>query len=86
MINSNNGKRIFDEIKSSIQYRSVSLQDALAGNPAIKISPALNKKRKRFFNQLDKMPVAELIESCLAPDLKNRINVILYRFLHYRKK
>lgn len=77
MINSQKGKKYFEQIRARINYIPVSLKDAEAGNGALNTSLPLPKvNREEFFADLEKMTFGELAEKYIIPGdrtIKNKI-------------
>lgn len=60
IINTKEGEAIFNSIKDSIEYKDCSIEDIIIGNPSLKKSCELNKKRKSFFKDIDNMDIEVL--------------------------
>jgi acetyltransferase-like isoleucine patch superfamily enzyme/coenzyme F420-reducing hydrogenase beta subunit len=75
MINSEKGKRFFDELKGTIVSKQFTMEQAAAGNQAMNspLKPAGND-RKEFFAALDKYPFEEVAKRFFPlPTMKNKI-------------
>ncbi len=61
MINTDKGKKLFNQISPRIIRKEFSLDDALSGNPAITTSiQASNQDREKFFHDLNNLPFEEV--------------------------
>ena len=54
LVNSNKGKKLYSAINRLIISKEVTIEDAIRSNKALIKSPNLNKKRNKFFKNLDK--------------------------------
>lgn len=85
VVNTPNGKMIFDEIKSKFLYESSNIDTAikLDGISMLHSIPA-NHKRNAFFRSLDTMTIPQLYEVYLEPrgfaKIKEQIKSILDRY------
>ena len=61
LINSEKGTELMEKIKSDIVYKEVTIDDAIASNRALIKSPAYNKYREKFFNELDSSDFEKLV-------------------------
>ena len=62
IVNSDKGMRLFDEIKPNIEWKEFTIEDAIAGNPALLSSlEASRSDRKEFFEALDTMPFDKVV-------------------------
>ena len=66
IVNSEKGKRLFEEIKDSIVYETANLDDALKYNPSMIESVKVNNKRESFFEDLDEMDFESLAKKYLV--------------------
>lgn len=80
IIHSHKGKELFDQIKEKIQYQEVDLEIASNYNPSM-IQPAfLNKNREKFFSELEKKDLEDLIKQYnVAPNGIEKIKRKIYR-------
>ncbi len=62
LINSKNGKAMFDGLQDSIVFEKVDLDNAVSYNPAAFKSAGENPNRKDFFKDLDKLPFDKLVD------------------------
>ena len=62
IINSEKGKKIFEQIKDKINYKQVDFEEAIQYNPSMTTSVKPDPNRKKFFENLDKMPFDELVK------------------------
>lgn len=77
LLNTNKGCEIFDKIKSKIYYKeNCDLDFAIENNPCICGHVKKNKKRKKFFEELDKEKFSKLIKKNLKSD--NKIKKLIY--------
>ena len=68
MVNSDKGMALFDAIKEKINWREFSLKDAEEGNPFMnKPLYAAKPNRKDFFEDLDKLPFAQVAKRHFPP-------------------
>ena len=85
LLNSNNGKKMFESIKNQVAYKEVGMNQAIAYNqPAIK-SALQNPKRKTFFIELDQMAFDKLVNRHCSDTAivraKKRVKVMGYSML-----
>jgi len=74
LVNSEKGKKIFDEVKENLTYEEVDFEKAISYNTAMTKSVDMPKKRNGFFRDLDKLsfdklykkygPKEKLIKKC----------------------
>ena len=64
LINSEKGTELMEKIKSDIVYKEVTINDAIASNRALIKSPAYNKYREKFFDELDSSDFEKLVLKC----------------------
>ena len=62
IINSEKGKKIFEQIKDKIIYKQVDFEEAIQYNPSMTTSVKPDPNREKFFENLDKMPFDELVK------------------------
>lgn len=61
MVNSQKGQNVFDSIKSNIEWREFTIDDAKAGNPAMESSlRSIPVNRESFFDDIDRMSFDKL--------------------------
>ena len=60
IINTQNGKELFENIKNNLEYKKCSIEEIVNGNPSLKKSGAKPAKRDKFFEDIDKLSVDEL--------------------------
>ena len=65
IINSNKGQEIFDNIKSSIDFAEVSIEDIIKHNSPLYVSVPYNEKREKFFDYLDNYNFEDIINEFL---------------------
>ena len=74
IINSEKGKKIFEQIKDKINYKQVDFEEAIRYNPSMTTSVKPDPNRKKFFENLDKMPFDELVKKyTYTPSIFKRI-------------
>lgn len=61
MLNSEKGKRLFENVQDRIAYIDKTLEDAEKGNVAIHVSAPKGKNRDIFLSKLDDMPFDKLV-------------------------
>jgi len=83
MINSCKGNDLFEQIKTNIFWESKTMEDALAGNASILISPVMSPKRDYFFKNLDSMSYNELMKRCCKEKISVELKSIVKRILKY---
>lgn len=81
LVNSDIGRKIFEEIKDRMKTAGVSLENALLANKAIIDSPKKNKRRKEFFKGISSQQTVRLINKCMRVTVFNKINLKLYRLI-----
>lgn len=81
LVNSNQGEKILDNIKSKIYIEPTDLDYAIQNNPCIIKSVSLNENRENFFNDLDSMNLEVLQEKYFkyTKVKKNHVKEILYK-------
>lgn len=79
LINTENGKKVFEIIKDELFYITCNLDSIIDGNPALVESPKIPSKRTDFFNEIDSLNVEEL-----ANKYKNKTNFFkkVYRYIN----
>lgn len=75
MINSDKGRKLFEEIKPVVRWKEFTFQDAKAGNPAINSSlKSTSKNRHEFFEDIDIMSFDKVAKKYFpVPGLKSKI-------------
>lgn len=63
LVNSDRGRLLFQEIAPALRYKSVGLPEAIKGNLAAIRSAPMHPNRRRFFEELERVPVENLIET-----------------------
>lgn len=84
IINTNKGKKVFDENKNRMIYNSCQIEDILKVNKALKESVQLPKSRKKFFMNIDKYTTDELAEKYIKK--VNKIVLIVKKIKKVIKK
>ena len=92
IIHSEKGQRLFNAVKSQLNYKAVSVDRAVAFNSAATQSAKPHPKRKDFFLRLENEAFPKLVSDCLyespftrAKDLIRRIARKLMRTLNFRR-
>ena len=62
IVNSERGKKLFNDIKNNIKYKKVNFEDSIKYNPSMISSVKINKNRDKFFNELDSLPFDKLVK------------------------
>lgn len=62
IVNSDKGKKIFDNIKSDVNYKKVNFEDAIKYNQSMIKSAKMDKNRDKFFENLDKLEFDKLVK------------------------
>lgn len=62
MLNSEKGRKIFDEIKKDTIYKEVNFEEAIKYNPSFNNSSNKNNNRNEFFKDLNKLEFKKLIK------------------------
>lgn len=75
IINTLNGKAIFDKIKKDMTYKKCKLDEIVNSNPALKKSCNKNNNREKFFEDIDNLIIKDLIEK-YVPKQKFKIRFI----------
>lgn len=74
IVNSEKGKQIFEQIKDKIIYKQVDFEEAIRYNPSMTKSVKPDYNRKKFFENLDKMPFDKLVKKyTYTPSIIKRI-------------
>lgn len=61
IVNSENGKKIFEQIKDKIDYRNVDFEQAIQNNPSMINSSKEDPNREDFFKHIDDTPFDRLV-------------------------
>jgi coenzyme F420-reducing hydrogenase beta subunit len=77
LINSNKGKKIFDQLQDKMIVKQVDCDEAIKYNPSAIKSVPINPKRDMFFNKLDSN--AKNVNSLILKYTKLRLDKKLYR-------
>lgn len=67
LIQSEKGQAAFDAVVDVLDAVPVNREEALAGNPAYAVAARPHEQRKAFFEQLEQMSFAALVDSLLPP-------------------
>lgn len=70
-VNSEKGKKIFEEVKNNMNIINVDKELAFSYNHGKNVLP--HKNRQKFFENLDTMPVIENINKCLKVSLVRKV-------------
>ena len=74
IINSKKGQELFENIKETIIYKNVDLQEATKYNPSMTKSADKDPNREKFFKNLDKLEFDELVNKyTYTPSIFKRI-------------
>lgn len=75
MVNSDKGLELFNAIKSQIEWKEFTIEDARMGNPALDSSlKAVNNDREAFFKELDKSPFDKVAQKFFPlPTFKRKL-------------
>lgn len=73
LVNSEKGRRLFDEIAGQMRYAEVDMQEALKYNPAAYKSVLKNPKREAFFEMIDDVSFDKAIKECCKVPVIKRI-------------
>lgn len=66
IVNNSKGLRYFETVKRRVSWLPAKIEDMMPGNPALTKTQAIPKvDRKAFFDDLDKMPVEEVVPKYL---------------------
>ena len=70
VVNTAKGREFFEKIKESgkITFCRQEQSDTFAENQAIFYSPSINNNRKKFFDDLDRLPFETIIKDYLTPE------------------
>lgn len=83
IINSDKGKKLFEDIGDSIFSKKSSMEVALKGNHCILNSIKANPRRTEFFEEIDNTPFEKLIKrycgSVIISNIKRKTNVLISR-------
>ena len=81
LINSENGKDIFSKISNNLDILKTDLNYAMNNNVCI-ISPVkYNKKREKFFNEIQSKDIESLIEKNIRISLMKKVNIKIYSII-----
>ena len=62
IVNTEKGKDIIKNISNKLEFKECQLEEIVKGNSSLKISGKLNKKRKEYFKDIDKLTVKDLAQ------------------------
>lgn len=84
-VNSDKGKKVFDEIKSRMRFAEVDLKKAVSYNSSAFRSVSLPKNRKQFMSLADTISFDKAIDECIkrsfSTKLKTSIKIILRKVI-----
>lgn len=79
LVNNNKGRTLMENLKGRMQtVKKAPLQVAVNGNHCIEHPYRLNKNRMAFFQYLDKLPFAELVEGCRDNRVYEKLHMYIY--------
>lgn len=86
IVNSDKGRRLFDEIASNMEYEKVNLNDAIKYNPSYNQISSKNKNAEAFFENFENVELDELVNKyipkmSLCKKIINKIKRILKKTL-----
>lgn len=83
IINTDKGKRLFENINKSLEFKSCKLDDIVKGNPSLAKSSNKPSKRDAFFKDIDKMSTKELVNKYVSKrSILNRIKGKIKRIIN----
>ena len=62
LVHSEKGQKLFKDISPKMIYKQVDFDEAINYNPSMLKSVKADSKRKKFFDNLDKLPFDKLVE------------------------
>ena len=79
LLNSNKGKKIFEQIKHKIKYTEITSDEVFEGNVCMQNSVEMTETRKKVFENVDKMTYKELSENFFPePKWKERMKIKIF--------
>lgn len=69
LLNTEKGKKVFNECKDAFQYKEHMLEDVLPGNPALLKNPVRTAKQERFFKLLKNHSFSYCVDKCIKKSL-----------------
>lgn len=86
-VNSDNGLKIFNDIKDDFKVYPITLEDIKRGNPFINGHCTLAKKRDLFFKHIDNKEITQNMNECIIPTISEYIKgIITYKIKTIFKK
>jgi len=61
LVNSSNGQKYFDEIKTNIYYEERNIEEIYNGNACFKVSVKINKKSEKFLKSLNNKNFSKML-------------------------
>ena len=86
LVNTEKGRRIFENISDSMKFMQVDYDRALKANTAAYQSCKMPRKRKQFMLSLDTVDFKKNVESCTKPDMVSIIKKLIKRGIKYVQK
>ena len=88
-VNSEKGKKLFDMIKSNIEYQERTVEEVKKGNPCLLNNPTRTQSADGFFADLEVMPFEDLLNKYLPKDnlpkiIKRKIKQVLRKLRHIK--
>ena len=84
-VNTSKGREVFDQIKNKMISKEVSLDQAIVFNPAAIRSAESNQNRSKFFDELDKIPLDQLIKKYCTDKywvrVKGKVKIVTCKIL-----
>lgn len=81
LCNNTNGYKIFMDTKQEMKVIETSLENALQGNPSIINAVSPHRNRMKFFEQIDKKSLIQLVNLCTKSTKKEKIKRSIILFL-----
>lgn len=80
IINSEKGKVLFDAISKELNFEVINLDEAIKCNPSFCNSSYKSKKRCFFFENIDSMDFAQLVEKAIRPSLLKKVQTFIVNY------
>ena len=81
LINTNKGASCFERIESELDCVSATFEEAVRGNPALKVSPRPHRNRDRFLMACSSIGFDRLVTRMLMPPFFLRLRMFAGRVL-----
>lgn len=84
LLHTDNGKNMFQAIRSELKYKDIILEDAIQSNPSIIKNITINPEQNRFLKDIKKRNIAKVIKKYCGLNVSSRVIRKLKIILHYK--